>query len=240
MSTATQLYDVTQGRMCDCFRDPEFRWLRVLDLQSQGDRPEQYDDEWTEAVLNVLQDRATDRRSDDIRQALAIWTDPDGPTRRELEARILTGASDITIATAMDLPPAVVAAYQAIFFDVRPRLTSRDWILLKAIRKSANRDGTKLASHPAQILKSLGYYGGPIILDIALAVINDRPLPPGVISSSGLMTHGEEESLRLSIMRVLQILQPTIPTVVDIADQDAPPAKTVPVMASRVKEVIHE
>ena len=56
-----------------------------------------------------------------------------GPLRWELEARILAGQSDDDISASMAVPPAVVAAFERSFFNVRDRLAAFDLILFHVI-----------------------------------------------------------------------------------------------------------
>ena len=55
-----------------------------------------------------------------------------GP-RREVEARLLAGQDDRTIADRCGLTPEAVGAFADLFFDVRPRLSARSYILHVAI-----------------------------------------------------------------------------------------------------------
>jgi hypothetical protein len=99
-----------------------------------------------------------------------------GPRLWEVQARLLAGQEDAAIADRCELPPGVVGRFERVFFNVRPRLQARDWIRLRAILPEARPPG-RPRPDPGAAWRSLGYHGGPRVLDLALAVTRDEPLP---------------------------------------------------------------
>jgi hypothetical protein len=140
------------------------------------------------------------------------------PSRWEVEARILAGQTDDEVAFATGLPPAVVAAFEEHFFNVRDHLAAGDYILFGVI------DYDPLGAFREGDLRTLwGYFGyaaGPRFLELVLAVSQDRPLPAWAIrqapdaaaaeqlvASLKLMLMASTGTLTLSRLRKLRVLQ---------------------------------
>ena len=82
--------------------------------------------------------------------------------RDMLEARILTGLDDGSIAAMSGLHPRTVELYERNFFTVRSRLKARGWIVNIAIfRNQTTNDWFDIGT----ILKRAGYFGGILALD---------------------------------------------------------------------------
>ena len=93
----------------------------------------------------------------------------DGPQRAELEARILARQTDAQIGPLVGLSERAVGLYASMFFDVRKRLSSSDWILQFAIRRAGYGH---LGTDPiGQVWRAVGYQGGPMMLDGVLAAV---------------------------------------------------------------------
>lgn len=122
--------------------------------------------------------------------------------RGEVEARILARHDDATIARDCSLVPEVVHWFEALFFNVRDRLHARDWITLRAIRLHQG------ASNET-IWRAFAYHGGPIILEIILAVTRKRPFPAEVCATFKGDPRLAEAHLRLSAPAAIAAL--TIP-----------------------------
>jgi len=104
-------------------------------------------------------------RHPDLTRALSLYV-RNGLSRSELEARILARQVDAEIASAMSIPPATVAAYEATFFNVRDRLQQHPYyILLQAIPNHVDR---LIDGDAATVLKLFGYFMGPAVLDVML------------------------------------------------------------------------
>jgi hypothetical protein len=119
-------------------RAPDSRWRRATALVNRG--VVTGDDAWVRraaAFLTRLRDRRDDhdqvaRQIPDIAAARAVHTSGDRLTRGALEGRLLAGLTDDEVAAACGLPAAAVAAYHALFFDVRGGLNAPNWVALHA------------------------------------------------------------------------------------------------------------
>ena len=87
-------------------------------------------------------------------------------------------------ACAGSLDVGTVEAYHELFFDVHPRLCATDWIMSRAIGASY---WTGFTGKPLGCLwKYLGYVGGPLALELVIAVTTGEKLPP--VNSSAIST----------------------------------------------------
>jgi hypothetical protein len=106
--------------------------------------------------------------------------DPNDDSRVAIEARILANQEDDVIAQKMCIhDPATINWYEKLFFNVRDRLQSTDYISKQVIGPLLGRwdiggenDGTNAIS-----AKFFGYFGGETILEFMLYGI-DRSLSP--------------------------------------------------------------
>lgn len=80
----------------------------------------------------------------------------------QLQARLLAGQDVRDIATAVQLPAAVIDTYEALFYHVRDRLQARSWMTVAAIGGPPGRNG----SDTAPLLRTLAYYGGLPVLEL--------------------------------------------------------------------------
>jgi len=105
-----------------------------------------------------------------------------GPSRWETEARILAGQTDDEIACSTGLAPAVVATFEQFFFNVRDRLAAVDLILFDVIgyRPVLGFEGGDLRG----LWAYFGYEAGAKMLEIVMAVSQDRPLPAWVVEGA--------------------------------------------------------
>ncbi len=85
--------------------------------------------------------------------------------RWHVEALLLAGEGDDSIAGRCGIPAEVVAAYAEVFFDVRARLGRTSYVLHQAI--NVNHDRPEHAVGRA--MKTLGYCGGPFVVDFMAA-----------------------------------------------------------------------
>ena len=176
MSTDAQSFD---------FRPSPHRLFRPLDWRWQAARevvPERREAGTNDASLETLAlfQRALNRAHSAAarRRVARDWPElsaahrlrsADAP-RWEVEARILAGQDDATIAARCGLTSGAVRLYHDAFFDVRPKLRARDWITFRAI------DPEGQGGLPA-VVRKLAYHGGPFVMDVVLAVTRDEPLP---------------------------------------------------------------
>lgn len=158
------------------FRTPSYRWERARVLAKEGQEfSASTDDAETGKAyeyLIALKRRTADTqykmlavRMPAIHQAHEIHQQ-DGALRWVLEACLLTGQASEEIGWKLDLSAAVVDWYERLFFNVRDRLSASDWIVLQAIGKKAVHGCTKQDLN--LILKLLGYFGGPLVLEMCL------------------------------------------------------------------------
>ncbi len=97
----------------------------------------------------------------------------EGPRRWEVEARLLAAQDDASIAAAVGISIAAVAAYGTICFDVRSRLGAADWVM--AIIKTPWIHISDGAMDIEAVWKSCGYHLGPLILDSLVADYHSDP-----------------------------------------------------------------
>ena len=165
------------------FDGPAWRWERAVELAGNGRRLRNHDDDWVRLArrfATAAQAGNKVRRQRETKQAALaaahdLWqTDP--PYRRWLlEAALTAGESVEQVAQRCCLEPAVVEAYESIFFDVRPRLPYRDWVTMHVI--GLGLPSLLRQDYPSRIWKLFGYHGGSHILDIVIAATTGQPLP---------------------------------------------------------------
>jgi hypothetical protein len=146
------------------------------------------------AARPMKQGRRADPSFDQLawREAVAL-RDGAVSRRNEIEARILAGQSDAEIAAVYGMSAAAIEWHEAAFFNVRDRLLSATWVVDRVIGVAfpAGDDGP--------VLKKFGYFGGPKNLEVVLAVMRSRPLPPFVTTSFQNDPIYEERRLRLLV-----------------------------------------
>lgn len=98
-----------------------------------------------------------------------------------LEARILTQEPDDAIASALGVDANTVNYYEKLFFNVRDRLGHRTWIIKKILGPEINRvpnDNSELTDILRHMsYKMFAYFGGPEVLDVVIAGLQDGPIP---------------------------------------------------------------
>ena len=171
----------------DPWPEPARRWLRAGHLLLHGQRAlrGRDDDATGEAWrfrggLARCRDEADRARLAGRFPALVAAHDAytAEPLRRaELEARLLGGQDDATIAARMGLSPAGVAAFHATFFEVRPRLGADVYVLAVAL------GGGRVYHAPAPddhglLLKLLGYQLGHHYVDVLVGYFKEPLLLP--------------------------------------------------------------
>jgi hypothetical protein len=96
--------------------------------------------------------------------------------RAELEARLLAGQSDEAVAAKVNMSPAGVAAYHALFFEVRPHLQA-DTYIATIVLGGKVQCGLRRDDH-ALLMKAIGYGMGGDGVDQYLDFVNDPPVVP--------------------------------------------------------------
>src|SRR5262249_53575776 len=106
--------------------------------------------------------------------------------RWELEARLLAGDPDVTIAARCGLSVQCVEAYHATFYEVRPHLHADTYVTTVLIAPKSF-SGLPAADHE-QLLKLFGYgLGGPGV-DASLDSLQDPPTVPARLDDLDLPT----------------------------------------------------
>lgn len=130
-------------------------------------------------------------------RAFDLWkAEGDGPThmRYTVEARILAGQTNDEIAKYVCVEPEAIEAYEQVFFNVRDRLSYRDYICGQVLNVAAQRGSDSLEMDFTA--KFFGYFGGPFLLDTVLATYDmslDKPQTAGAAKAT--FTQHVERSL---------------------------------------------
>jgi hypothetical protein len=118
--------------------------------------------------------------------------------RWEIEARILAGQDDDAIARHGLASPAAVAAYEALFFDVRYRLDPpNDWVVFSTVGPDLHT-GNLRNCH--RLLSWIALALGPFVLDGVVSVMFDRPVggfqpdPEETLSAQFIVAYHRYES----------------------------------------------
>jgi hypothetical protein len=202
----------------NCFREPDWRWQRAHFLLAAGSKAAKaQDDRETKTILAYWlahergpkghRKHSLQHEFSALKKAHQFWGQT-SQRRTELEACILCGQNDQELALRFGLRPEVIHWYEAAFFHVRDRLGARDWVLSQVIRHDPNRPFPK--EDDDTLLKYLAYSGGPLILDIVLAVLQKRPFPDGVAPSGPAAAYAAAR-LRFSCQVLIQTLRAESP-----------------------------
>ncbi len=174
------------------FCEPDWRFARVTQLERDRNRCTRRDDEYIRRA-RVFYQRWQARRQAD-RESL-LWREPglyyamliheeavSNPHNSViLEAKLLAGEDDEAIAQTQGMLPEAVHWYEAMFFNVRPRLESWCWVVQQVLIPAALRCARTMDVHAAnsgqsaanafldESLKSFGFFGGPKLLDFMIA-----------------------------------------------------------------------
>jgi hypothetical protein len=178
----------------DPFKDPAWRWQRSGYLFDHGRPPLRQDDALTHQAWRFR--RALNRcRTEVDREQLAqdypaltaahaFFTTAEPLRRAEMEARLLAGSDDRTVAGKLGLSPAAVAAYHGLFFDVRPHLDAHVFIL--GVVLGGKPFGVLEPDDREAILKILGYQLGGEAVDAVLDFLANPPNMPASLDRLGL------------------------------------------------------
>ena len=116
------------------------------------------------------------RRYPALAEAHGFYRSAEPLRRAELEARLLAGEDDGTIATKMGLSAPGVATYHDVFFEVRPRLAADFYILDVVLGGRACR-----VPDPADhglLLRLFGHAMGNHYVDVLLDYFREPPVVP--------------------------------------------------------------
>jgi len=149
----------------------DWRWRRAeWRARTKSRQNERYDDPWTRLAarhhrkLQRTHKNISGRQRLDanIVRAFEISTRNDF-LHAELDARILANQPIPEISNAVAIPESVIAAYEALFFDVRRRLQASGWIRHNVL---GSQCWTSLQPHDVTWLwKDLGFRYGSLAVD---------------------------------------------------------------------------
>jgi hypothetical protein len=173
---------------------PCWRWQRAGYLLDHGRQPlPDLDDAVTgEAWLfrKALTQCHTDadheqlaRNYPGLAEAHAVYTG-DRLHRAELEARLLAGSDDFTVAGKLGLSPAAASAYHDLYFDVRPHLNAHAYVL--GVVLGGKPFGGLTSDDHETILKTLGYQLGEEAVDAVLDFFANPPVVPASLDRLSL------------------------------------------------------
>jgi hypothetical protein len=142
----------------------DWRWYLAISCKQLKIRiPNNFPDHWVQEAVRFLKARSSghwvrlSRRGllyDEISTAFQFH---ELPSRNKLlvQCHLLANTPTVAIAEALDMPGAVINAYEAIFYSVRDRLQYRAWIVNKAI----GIDLKKPLNMP-EMMKLFAYFSG--------------------------------------------------------------------------------
>ncbi len=191
------------------FRSPAWRIFRADYRREHGLLPDpRIDDGWVEIARKLLSaSDACDRSgaATEARFAFAVWQA--GRTLQWLlEAQLLTPRPFEEIAALCSLTEPVVEAYHHLFFDVRSRPEATDWVMARAVRSGPLNNFA--GPQPAGLWKFAAFTGGPLVLDVVVAVTLNRPLPGWLRET--FVTHPVLEEQRIRLKAKLAIAALTV------------------------------
>lgn len=170
--------------MKNSFRDnpqraPHWRWLRATQIDAGGlrasrrvDGPEGF--KWIRRAVamkrryeqfinNPAKLYALSKYDAALFWAHSVWIEDKMPTKWAIEAHILADESPADIAKKVGTDPAVIEAYESVFFDVREKLNNKEYVLNVVIKDSVTRGLSE--RHYDLLWKIFGYQCGPFVLD---------------------------------------------------------------------------
>ena len=163
------------------FRPPNWRWLRAneihdgLGLPTSMRRDTPMGCKWIKRAHRFLRDYRACNNNDRQKALLAearhdifwahwAWNAELNPQKFSIEAHILARENDFEIGFRCGVQPGVVAAYEALFFNVRDKLQHQKYILNCVLGASVHRG---LSEREFDLLwKLYGYFLGPHVLDM--------------------------------------------------------------------------
>jgi hypothetical protein len=200
--------DPVSKQPADPLRPPDWRWRLALESAEDPGRPVRRcpDDAvragkrfwrlWS-ACRGEADHRVLAERMPTVYHAFGVHSDPGGATRAALEARILACEAPEVVAGKAAMAAAVVRLYELLFFDVRDRLESPDYILNQVLGPRLQGGGDWDFD---LVWKFFGYVGGPHILDLVMDT--DRgPRPATAQEAAAFLS----EDARAALQRQLAV-----------------------------------
>lgn len=160
------------------WRTPNWRWLRATGIEDHGypattprrDTEDGY--KWIRRALRFHRLRDSDNDQHQARLALEFpdifwahwaWENNEQPLKHSIEAHILARETNKEIGFKLGCGPEVVEAYEKIFFNVREKLSHREYIINVVLAESVTRGLSD--RHYDLLWKMFGFSGGPHVLD---------------------------------------------------------------------------
>ena len=206
------------------FRPLDWRAQRVMQLLSRRhERPRRYDDRWVRRYWRFLRslDAAganDERRSEvllalnDVSQAHVLYFGSDSHQRQILVARLLTSEPFGDIAKRSGMQTEAVEFFEQVFFCVRDRLHSDDWIRNMALRRPAGQipeNGGLTEAQRGYAYRFSAYYGGPHVLDAVIGGMVVPAMPAGDRAAAGLAADATSRILRVRAFMAALVIDPT-------------------------------
>jgi hypothetical protein len=179
----------------DPFKDPCWRWQRAGYLLDHGRQPLQDLDDAVTREVWFFRRSLTQCRTDADREQLArdypalfeahaFFTTAEPIRRAEMDAQLLAGSDDFTVAGKLGLSPAAVALYHDLYFDVRPHLNAHAYVL--GVVLGSKPFGGLTLDDRETILKTLGYQLGDKAVDAVLDYFANPPMVPASLDRLGM------------------------------------------------------
>jgi hypothetical protein len=188
------------------FRPADWRWKRAANyLLGQSPRPSIRLDgvagnHWIRKAVTYKRRYEQAWDGGNVELARLSYSEPDlfwahyaynGQLQRELlDAHVLTGSDDDEIAARFGLPHSVVAAYEAVFFNVRDRLDQPGYIVHHVINGGLSRPASEITT--AGLWKLYGYFFGIHMLQ---AITSSCVNPIRVPDAAGVPTAIEADAI---------------------------------------------
>jgi hypothetical protein len=181
----------------DPFKDPCWRWQRAGYLLDHGRQPLQDLDDAVTGEAWLFRRALTCCRTDADREQLArdypglfeahaFFSTADPLLRAELEARLLGGDPDVSIAAHCGLSVQGVEVYHSTFYEVRPHLNADSYVVNVLIGPKAHY-GLTTNDHE-HLLKLFGYGLGGLGVDAYLDYLQNPPTIPARLDDLDLPT----------------------------------------------------
>jgi hypothetical protein len=200
----------------DALQAPDHRWLRCQHLLDSGRSPMPQDDPLVQDAYAFLYDWRRCRNDAQrnnlasahpvLAQAVQIYQAAPLRLRAEVEARLLAGQDDASIADKCRLSPAVVPKFHELCFEVRPYLQASAYIVNLVIGPKVHH-GLQFNDYDI-LLKIAGYTLGSSGVDELLAYWAN---PPACPVSLAQLDDAALESLRAKLRVQAWILSLTLP-----------------------------
>jgi hypothetical protein len=191
-------------------RAPHWRWLRAMQVDAGGMRPSKTIDggdgfAWVRRALRLKRRHALAankpqalymlaRADRELFWAHSIWAEEKSPTRWAIEAHILAGESNEDIAKKVGCEPEVIAAYEAVFFNVREKLDHVEYVVNVVMGDAVSRG---LTERQYDLLwKLFGYRGGPHVLDAMVSKFSALQRPQNAEEVSQFFQEAAINSMR--------------------------------------------